>query len=841
MSTLNRAGRRLLTDLPKLQDYSEAEILRAPWPAIERYRALLLSAHDLDNAADSASLRVFRHQSWLRSALATAHEKASARDVCEFWSRAADDLILKAWTLSGCETLGYALLALGKLGANELNLSSDVDLILVRSDDSSVDTKAVRLFQALLSEYTEFGFCLRVDLTLRPGGKSAALVPSLSELEYHYGYHGETWERLAFVRMRILAGEPKLLDALNEFTKKFSFRRHLDFTLLDELKGLRSKIRQEKFETRPGCFHLKLGPGGIRELELFVHALQVIHGGRHPALRTNSTSEALRIIKEKSFLPAEECDELLEIYWYLRTLENKLHAYEDQQNYLVDLVHGHPSLPTAFAEELKRRTARVSAIADTLFNQGEAVGTQVPENDDEQRAWLAEKGFSTQSQQETWPELLSATALSRKSDLDEAARMNFLKGFVSKLADSGVDRDLGLSILLDFIRGTRAKASFFTLLNRETRVRDDLARLFSISPYLGSILASRPELIDEFIFRKQAEPSQDLETLLEELAERRLLVELIAANQFLSDGDLDRLNQGLTDSADNVCMLLLESLKREYGGNDVSLIAMGKWGGRELGLRSDLDFVFVTPNEPQADDHKLARRFLARITEPHRGGAIFAVDMRLRPSGNAGPILISESRLKGYLDGSLSELDGSLDSKAAAWERQAYLRARPLSPISFSPAQASSSGGLIDEDLTALEMIRSKLFFKDEPGVLNLKLSDGGLADVEFTAQIALLARREFSLDPSTSGMVQYLERVDETWSSIGAEVRERYEFLRRVEQLFQLTTSQSGSKLRTKSDEFKRLALVMKLSPEELEQTLTQHFQALRHCLEKVRSFARR
>ncbi len=805
--------------------------MNANWPAIERYRTLL--SHSSPKT-ESDRLRLLRHEGWLKCASDTASDSRSAKDVCEGWSDRAEELLLKAWSMSGCEKLGYALLALGKLGARELNLSSDVDLILVRADDQEVDLKAIRAFQTLLTEYTEFGFCLRVDLTLRPGGKSAALIPSLSEFEFHYGYHGEMWERLAFVRLRILAGAQKLRDEIETFSQKFSYRKHLDFTLLEELKGLRSKIRSEKFETRENCFHLKLGPGGIRELELFVHALQVIHGGRQSTLRTFSTTKAIVKIRELGLLPEIECDDLLKSYWYLRTLENKLHAFEDQQTYLVDLQAGHPALPPNFQSELKKTTERVMEIADSLFSVGQE-SSSVPTTTDAQQSWLESLGFSKRSQLETWPELLSATALSRHSERDEEARLSFLEGFVQTLGKTGVDRDLGLSLLLDFIRATRAKASFFTLLNRETRVRDDLARLFSISPYLGSILASRPELIDEFIFRRHAEPSADLEVLLEELAERRLVVELIAANQFLSDNDLKSLNQNLSRSADAITSTLLERLKIEYAAPDVSILPMGKWGGRELGLKSDLDFVFITPDEPKAEDHKLARRYLARITEAHRGGAIFAVDMRLRPSGNAGPILVSEPRLKSYLEGSAD------DARAAAWERQAYLRSRAMSNLSFNPAEVAAQQGLTQGDLDELQRIRSKLFVPSREGELDLKLSDGGLADVEFTAQIALLVRREFSIDPSTSGMIQYLEGVESSWKSVGVEIRERYEQLRKIEQLYQLTTSQSGSRLKVRSDEFKRLASVLKMTSEELEAQIRSNLSALMLCLDQVRSFARR
>ena len=584
---------------------------------------------------------------------------------------------------------------------------------------------------------------------------------------------------------------------------------------------------------------MKLGEGGIRELELFVHALKVIHGGRNATLQTHSTSEALNRIRDLKLLPENECDLLLSSYWFLRRIENRLQAFEDQQTYLLEKAHLAPINELDTFEKVKDVARQVSTIATSLF--GEKVdAASAPENLDPEGQWLRDKGFSKSSCEETWPALLAATALSRQSERDEKARLIFLRGFISKLAENRLDRDLGLSLLLDFVKSVRAKASFFTLLNREPRVRNELAMLFSISPYLGSILTSRPELIDEFIYRKQAEPSSDLNLLLDELAERRLLSELVAANHFLSDRDLHKLSNNITDNADAICLTLLNRLREEYGPSDLRLVALGKWGGRELGLRSDLDFIFITPNPPTAADQKVAKRFLARMTEAHRGGSIYSIDMRLRPSGAAGPMLVPAA-----------ELDRYLQETAAAWERQAYLRARllekiPLPPspeesLAFHPAQTAASRGLSEKDLEELRSIRSQLFvLTPTAGELDLKLSIGGLADVEFTAQIALLARREFSLDPSTSGMIQYLESVDAEWREIGSQVRKDYESLRLVEQLYQLTTSQSGSKMRLKSDEFRRLALVLDQSPADLEINVRALFDRISATLQKVRTLDR-
>ena len=833
----NRAGRHSLTEnlavtLPDIEDYSPDEIASSEsWPAIQRYLSLL---NRQGAKTQSDQLRLKRHRLWLRCALATYFDRASAKDICLFWSKAAEDLIQDAWRIAGCDKAGFALLALGKLGAEELNLSSDVDVIAVRGDGTPPpDLKSLREFQSLLSENTEFGFALRVDLSLRPGGSASTIIPTLTEFEYHYGYHGEMWERLAYVRMRALQGPDDVVKSIREFTRKFSYRRHLDYTLLDELKALRAKIRQEKFEPRPGVFHLKLGEGGIRELELFVHALQVIHGGRNAALQTHSTSLAIQRIRELKLLPESDCDLLLSSYWFLRRIENRLQAFEDQQTYLLEKAHLIPINDADTFDKVKDVAHQVSTIATSLF--GEKIApTSLSENLDSEDQWLRDKGFSKTSCEETWPALLAATALSRQSERDEKARLAFLRGFVTKLAENRLDRDLGLSLLLDFVKSIRAKASFFTLLNREPRVRDELAMLFSISPYLGSILTSRPELIDEFIYRKQAEPSSDFNTLLDELAERRLLSELVTANHFLADRDLQKLSANITANADAICTTLLHRLQDEYAiASDLGLVALGKWGGRELGLRSDLDFIFVTSEAPTAADQKVARRFLARMTEAHRGGSIYSIDMRLRPSGSAGPMLVPAAELHRYLNES-----------AAAWERQAYLRARILEkPLAFNPAQVAASRGLSEKDLDELRSIRSQLFVSalaSQSGELDLKLSLGGLADVEFTAQIALLARREFSLDPSTSGMIQYLESVDAEWREIGSQVRKDYESLRGVEQLYQLTTSQSGSKMRLKSDEFRRLALVLDQSPADLEASVRVLFDRISLALKKVRTLDR-
>jgi glutamate-ammonia-ligase adenylyltransferase len=829
--------------VPPLSAYSPAELAAAAaWPAARR--ALDFLSRSPASASDR--LRSLRHRAWLEATVATFHSRASARAVCLNWSNAVDGLVAEAWRLA-CgepERAGQApasaagpmaIFALGKLGARELNLSSDIDLIYVREDGSEPPARALREFQRLLAEATDFGFCCRVDASIRPGGALAPLCPTASEFENHYGYMGEMWERLALIRLRPLLGPAALRESVTGFARKFSFRRHLDYTVLEDLRALRARVRAESPSRGQNDFNLKLGIGGIREIELFTHSLQAMHGGRKPSLQVGSTSLALSELKAHGILPAADAGFLDDAYWGLRELENRIQGYEDQQTYWIDLEKGSPAVPAFAAGALLARTSGVAQIADSLLGD-EATSAPVAALAADAPARLRALGYGELSIGEAWPRLLQATALSRRSEKDEAERMRFLAAFAERLAQIGLDKDLGLGLLVDFARAIRAKASFFSLLNREPRILDDLARLFSASPYLGGVLCSRPELIDGFLWRAtEAIFPGEMEELLDELAERRLLTEIVAANRFLANRALAPLQQNLTDAADAIAPLLLARVRDECVGpgnaervrqdpvdpaNEgpaaagLGLVALGKWGGRELGLKSDLDFIFVSDGEPGAESQKVARRFLSRLSQPRRGGAIYSVDTRLRPSGSSGPLMVSWESLRKYVA-----------TQAAAWERQAYLRARaPLAPPEPSRdlARIAAERGLSDEDRAELRAIRAQLF-AEAPGEIDLKLAPGGLACIEFAAQIALLDERTAPLETSTSGMIQCLVRGQRAWAEAGAELIRLHESLRAVEQMHQLTANRPGSRLRPKSEGFLRLARALDREPLELEREIRE------------------
>ena len=688
-----------------------------------------------------------------------------------------------------------ALFALGKLGSEELNLSSDVDILIVSEHDNEKHLKSLRYFQKLLNERTAEGFVFRVDFDLRPGGRHGPLIPTIEHFRDYYGNYGETWERLAFVRLRGIAGNTEIINQVQAFAKKFSFRKHLDFTLFDDLKNLRGKI-QTHYHTPPSAdaIDLKMGVGGIRDLELFTHALLVVHGGKDPSLQLRGTIEALQKLSSKGLLPKAEADFLISHYRNLRGLENYVQALNDEQTHLLRLNEPHPEFITAALKTLNQEMQHCDQIVKSLL--GEAPKIVSLENE------LSTLGLPEEDIKELWNEIIEQEVLSRNKGRDEAARKAFLQEFLHTLKAQGGDSRRALGFLKDFIRSTRAKASFFTLLLRENELMKKLAWLFAHSPYLSRILCSRPELLDSFVYRAQNKLSEDLDVLLEELAEKKLLSELINGSQYLEDRDLESLLANLTFTADSVASALMTALKKDYPCS-VEILALGKWGGQELGFKSDLDFIFVITGAESDNDFKLAKRFISRMTEPHRGGSIYSIDMRLRPSGKAGPIVIP-----------LTDLQNYLTNEAEIWERQAYLKSRWVNYQGPSLVQSYIQKGLTTDQLNELNRIRIELINKNSE--INLKYSEGGMVDVELAIQSVLLNEK---VAPPNSSTQSFLSVKSETHPQLA----KNYSYMRQIEQMLQLIASESTAEVSLNHESFHDLAVAFNTSPTKLLEGVSQ------------------
>lgn len=757
----------------------------------------------MSNNSFDEQLRVERHEIWSRKAQAAKENSETPQAICHSWSSAADILLQKAF--KHCfPNQKIALFALGKLGSSELNLSSDVDLLLVTDDLSSENLSSLRRFQKILQDRNAHGFVFRLDFDLRPGGKQGPLIPSLDQFKDYYGNYGETWERLAFVRLRAIDGDSQLIQEVLAFAKKFSFRKHLDFTLFEDLKTLRSKIQSHYWgRSLDNQIDLKLGVGGIRDVELFAHALQVVHGGKDPSLQVHGTTEALTLLANKTLLPQDEADFLNKHYWNLRRLENYVQALNDEQTHLLKLDETHPEFVTQALTTLKSEMGRCDSIVKSLL--GEA--PQEISLDEE----LSQYGLQDSELQELWQDILGQEVLSRNKTRDELSRKAFLIEFLETLKKQGGDIKRALLLLKDFVSGTRAKATFFALLLREKNLLQEIAWLFGHSPYLSRILCSRPELLDSFVYRAQDAQTDDLAQLLENLTEKRLLSEIINGSEFLEDKNLPPLLENLTSTGDSIVLALANELKKEYP-SQVQILALGKWGGRELGFRSDLDFIFVLPHEATDVDFKFARRFISRLTEPHRGGSIYPIDMRLRPSGKAGPLVMHLEDLKNYLQ-----------NEAVPWERQAYLKARWVGESAQPLAQMYIQKGLTTEDLQELDRIRQQL--QKSSNSIDLKYGEGGLVDLELASQASLLAQKKLPQDTSTLSFIREMGSSSETLVA-------NYNRLRQIEQMLQLVASESLSEVNPNDESFPRLAMSLHLPPSDLLKEVSELLESNRVLL---------
>ncbi len=819
--------------LKPVLDYSKEELGTASeaCPAIKRYLQSIQNFEELGTLSHFKSLNLvesfnetitlLRQQLWLNCALATYFENNSAEDICNYWSHEVDKIILHSWNYFELNEEPLILVALGKLGALELNLSSDVDLVILSKDNhTKKQIQKIQSFTRALTEINPYGFCFRVDYNLRPGGSYGPLVSSFHQFQDYYWSQGETWERLALGRFRIITDPHKLCELIYKIKDKFCFRKFIDYRLFDDLKNIRKQIHEHNFKNNDSFnFDLKLGKGGIRDIELFLHALQVIHGGRIPSIKTVSTSELNERLCEHNLIDSKLSKKLINYYWSYRMLENKIQIYEDQQIHTWSSSCNYPTLNNKATDALKLQSKEVDQIVSDLLGPILSEKNPLPQTLENQKTWLNEHHFDEFIINDVWPQLIELTARSVRGQKDEAIRKNFLFYFVEDLKKINFDHNLGLSLLLDFIKSTRVKASFFSLLTKERSLMLDLVTIFSVSPYLGNIITSRPEILDNFFLNAQADFSAEEDVFLEQLAERKLLSEIISSKEFLKSKNISELSNSLSSNANIICIHLLKFIKSKLKSDNIEILSLGKWGGSELGLKSDLDFIFVCFEEPTEIDFKTARRFLSRLSDQHKGGNIFEVDLRLRPTGKAGPLIVSWHRLIEYLE-----------NEAETWALQSYLKSRFINDEideKFRPLiiKAILKSDFSRDSYSEIIRIKNELNVKSDENSVDLKYTKGGLIDIEFCLQILILKNKFQLKGSSVVSMLQVVEQSNSSKKDNLSLLMNNYIKIRTIEQLYQLLSDQSGTQILFNSKNFLKLTKLLQIAPDVLKNDIISTF----------------
>lgn len=622
------------------------------------------------------------------------------------------------------------VLALGKHGGGELNLSSDIDLIFVYAEAgqttggrkvTSNQEYFIRLGQTvirLLDATTPEGFVFRVDMRLRPYGNSGALVCSYDALELYYQDQGREWERYALMKARPVTGNPAELAPLNAMIRAFVYRRYTDFGVIEALREMKAMIEAEVKRLNLGA-DIKKGAGGIREIEFITQCLQLIHGGRNPSLQVRGTREAIAALVEAELLPADTADDLRAAYDFLRRLEHGLQGMEDRQTQTLPedpesrlklaVILGFDDWQ-ALAGELDRVRKRVSGF----FR--EFIAVRDPDTQGQQRLanittldaqGLEELGFGD-------PEAVVARL---RRFLDQT-RIRYLQGdsrqrlerFLPRLLEAlaGASApEAALERLLPFLEAVSRRSAYLVLLEENPPVLAEMVFLADSGPWFVERLIQRPELLDELLdagrlytaptredvqslVRQQLlrVPEDDLEQQMYTLSRIKDGVVLrVAASELAGRLPVMKVSDNLTFLAEeilaqaiHVARVELVNRHGEPGGDAVGFAVMGygKLGGIELSYGSDLDLVFVfdggigSTAGPRVVDNtrfftRLAQRVVHVLATKLASGRLYDVDLRLRPNGDSGLVAVSLNGFAKYQRES-----------AWTWEHQALVRARPV-------------------------------------------------------------------------------------------------------------------------------------------------------------------
>lgn len=761
------------------------------------------------------------------------------------------------------------VIGMGKLGGNELNFSSDIDIIYFYDSDCgetagitdasggtkgsvSLHTffnKLAEMVSKALSQITEDGFVFRVDVGLRPEGKSGDMAVSLRSAEIYYESWGQSWERTAMLKARPVAGSIELGEKLLKMLHPFIYRKYLDYNLIEDMKQMKQKIDASLTRSRETEINLKLGRGGIREIEFFIQALQLVYAGKNPKLRERTSLVALQTLKETRLISDDDYILLSEAYRFLRTTEHRIQVVQERQTHnlptkdeeLVALSRRCGFLRTdgiqRFKDILEKHRKAVSSMYGTLFlSRDEKLEQDVlPEtllfldhkaDEDLVKDMLAEHKFEDVDR--AYLNLMALRNGPEKVNITERCRRLMEKVTPNMLQEvfASPDPDQALFYLEKFLAAIGGRSSYFALLAENRETLKLLVSLFGMSEFLSKILVGHPELLDSMVARNYVATLKSKEQMLEEInslleqndyfEEQLDCLRRYRNEEFLRIGlndihgklgqteittQLSLVGEACLEVAYRMAINELSRFGKPIYEQDgvrkraaMAIIAMGKLGGRDLNYHSDLDIIFVydhqgyTDGEKQLSNHeyfaKLAQKIISILTMQTREGYAYKIDTRLRPSGNAGPLVTS---LESFLDYHRKE--------AQIWERQALTKARVLLGDELLTLQLKDViretvyGLSIDEEgrreIQRLRMRMENELAKETSDSFNIKTGRGGMVDVEFAVQYLQLKHGHSNpeiRDTNTISALKYIRAASILPKEDADVFLNGYKFLRKLE-----------------------------------------------------------
>lgn len=699
---------------------------------------------------------------------------------------------------------GLIVLAMGKHGGWELNYSSDIDIVLffddraeikiVGSDPTTLFGRLARQLVKIMQERTSDGYVFRTDLRLRPDPASTPPVIPLEAALNYYEAYGQNWERAAFIKARPAAGDIEAGEAFLKELAPFIWRKYLDYAAIQDVHSIKRQIHSHKGHGKIAVngHNIKLGRGGIREIEFFVQTQQLIAGGRITELRQLQTLSGLKVLADLGWITNEAKEELAEAYWYLRDVEHRLQMVSDEQTHTlpvdddellrIALMMGNSTLKE-FSDQLLKTMRTVERHYSELFEAEEKLsgegGNLVFTGDDDDPGTvttLENLGFSRSSD---IIKIIRAWHTGRYAALQtvQARELvtSLLPGLLRQLAEGGRP-DEALISFDRFISGLPAGIQLFSLLNSNPKLMKVLLQILGAAPRLAEIITRKPHVFDGLLDPNFGEVLPNREILSEQLAlslarapgyEMALdAARLFAAEQkfligvLLFDGSISATDAGHAFTAlaevliEKMVDLVSHEFQQKHGkvaSSHICILGMGKLGSAELTAGSDLDLILLYDHDEEIEKSdgpkplyvseyfiRFTQRLVTAMSAPTAEGVLYELDFRLRPSGNAGPLATHISSFIKYQT-----------NDAWTWEALALTRARPIAGDAdfcdtVAKEVAALNGRDRDDKTVRTDVLKMRETIEAEKGTDNpwsIKAAKGGLIDIEFLAQWSILAR----------------------------------------------------------------------------------------------------
>ncbi|MEJ7556281.1 MAG: glutamine-synthetase adenylyltransferase [Aquificaceae bacterium] len=831
-----------------------------------------LTSQSMSDEDFSKTLAYYRHRELMRILAKEILGTAKYEDLLQEYSNLPDAMLELAYRRAYQEMVERygepleesgnpataCIIALGKLGSYELNYYSDIDIMFIHSSDKGHAGKLTlneffqRVFQKvfrLMTQITPEGKPYEVDLDLRPFGKSGPISMSLRSAELYYESYGRTWERFALLRARYCAGDEELYRAFEREVKEpFVFRKSVDYRILEEIQLIKAQIASEAKKRLLGKNNIKTGEGGIREVEFTVQSIVLLLGGKSPFLRESNTFRAIWKLNQKGVFSNEEAIFLERAYEFLRRLEHRLqlHSCTQTQSFSENDI-------SRIARHMKMKEQELIAYYEKYTKGVSLIFSQImPSQEEEelhpiQRALLngdledakeVLSGYRFRDPVRAFNILQSYISGREGIKLSTQEKQAFIKVLPQLLESMSQtpDPDETLSNFDKFFSNPTGRKVILSPAKED--VGKTLCKVFSLSSYLSTLISRYPDLVEDVLTLYQDFPEE--ESFIEEFEKYRTALNLSSENLYrrfkrvweirialvylMKREDRYKKLFSFFEKLSDLADFLMKRLWEDLGLEDILILALGKYGSRELTVGSDLDLVFVCKSAGEEKTRK-AQEFIAFLTKHTSEGYLYDVDFRLRPMGSAGEIAPSLSFYKEYFQ-----------FNARTWERLAWTRCRYIAGPEdlVEEFETLLRAFLFEKPLGEKERkeIRDMRFAlegnaKKGKGLVDLKFSSGGLIDAEFLIQYYLLLEK--LREPS---MIRACQRLMGKYPIL-REAYEHYTFLRLVETRLRLSKERAGSLLGPQ--ESKKVASSLGMQEEELKEKVADSMKRLREIFLEV------